>query len=376
VSIEKTKTGAYRVRWREAGRNKARTIGNLRDARLFEADIIRRRRMGELAGLDAGKQTLSDFARERWWPEYVTPNLERSTRLSYAAAWDKYVEPALGGYALREITAPVVGRFLSDLRARGVGAQAIRRVKAILQSCLSRAVEQGLIQGNPAAAVRLPRAQRKASVSTIGPQAVESLRARLDIPGGMRDATLVSVLAYVGLRPGEALALRWSDIGERTVRIERANDDGLIKATKTGHSRSARLMAPVKADLAAWRLASGRPADESFVFGKPTGSPWREHDWRNWRRRTFQPACKALGLDITRPYDLRHAAVSLWLHEGRSVVEVAAWLGHSPAMCLSTYAHVVDELRDAPRIDAEQAIREAREAPVTDRVRFVTEGAR
>ena len=83
-------------------------------------------------------------------------------------------------------------------------------------------------------------------------------------------------------------------------------------------------------------------------------------DWRNWRRRTFQPARQALGLDICRPYDLRHAAASLGLHEGRSVVEVASWLGHSPAMCLSTYAHVVEELRDAPRADADEPIRAAR----------------
>ncbi|HWK18550.1 MAG TPA: hypothetical protein VNR66_13945, partial [Solirubrobacteraceae bacterium] len=91
-----------------------------------------------------------------------------------------------------------------------------------------------------------------------------------------------------------------------------------------------------------------------------SGGLWHEHDWRNWRRRTFQPACKALELDITRPYDLRHAAVSLWLHEGRSAVEVAAWLGHAPSMTHNTYAHVVEELRDSPQISAEEAIRQAR----------------
>jgi integrase len=125
----------------------------------------------------------------------------------------------------------------------------------------------------------------------------------------------VSVLAYVGLRPGEALALRWSDIGLATVLVERANDDGAVKRTKTGRSRSARLMAPVRADLAAWRLAS---ADDALVFPAASGQLWREHDWRNWRKRTFMPAVRALGLDIRRPYDLRHAAASLWLHEGRS----------------------------------------------------------
>jgi integrase len=360
MSLEQTKTGAWRVRWREAGRNRAKTIGSKADARAFEADIVRRQRMGDLASLDAGKQTLNEFARENWWPGYVQPNLERSTRQSYALGWDKHIGPALGGYELRAITPPVVSAHLSNLRAKGVGVQSIRRAKAILQSCLSRAVEQGLIQGNPAAAVKLPRAKRKPSVTAVGPQQVEALRAAT----GMRDATLISVLAYVGLRPGEALALRWSDIRERTILVERSNDDGTAKGTKTGHRRSARLMAPVKADLNAWRLASGRPADSALVFPTATGSMWREHDYRNWRRRIFQPAAEALSLDLSRPYDLRHSAASLWLHEGRSVVEVAAWLGHSPAVCLGTYSHVIEELRDAPSIDAEQAIREARDSDV------------
>ena len=356
MSLERTATGAWRVRWREAGKNRAKVIGTKRDAALFDAEITRRQRMGELATIDSGKVTLEAFARETWWPLYVRPNLARSTRENYAGTWDRHIGPALGGYALREITAPLVRRHLADMRAQGVGAEAVKKAKLVLQSALRFAVEEGLIQGNPAQAVRLPRPEQHPTVSAIGPLDIERLRAQLDL----RSATLASVLAYVGTRPGEALGLRWSDIGERTVTVERSNDDGAIKATKTGRTRSARLMAPVRADLQAWRLASGRPSDDALVFPAASGQPFREHDFRNWRRRTFQPACKALGLDVRRPYDLRHAAASLWLHEGHTVVEVAAWLGHSPTMCLSTYAHVVEELRDAPRIDAEEAIRAAR----------------
>jgi integrase len=355
MSIERTHTGAWRVRWREAGRNRAKVIGTKADARAFEAEIVRRQRMGELAAIGGAKQTLDAFARDTWWPLYVRPNLARSTRQSYAETWDRHISQALGGYPLREITGPLVGRYLSDLRAQGVGPQAARRVKAIVQSCLARAVEQGLIAANPAQSVKLPRAEGKPSVRAVGPSEIETLRARLS----PRDAVLVSVLAYVGLRPGEALALRWSDVGERTVLVERANDDGTLKTTKTGRRRSARLMSPARADLTAWRLASGRPGDDTLIFPNRGGGAWREHDWRNWRRVKFQPAARALG--INRPYDLRHAAASLWLAEGRSVVEVAAWLGHSPTMTLATYAHVIEELRDAPRVDAEEAIRQARD---------------
>jgi integrase len=57
---------------------------------------------------------------------------------------------------------------------------------------------------------------------------------------------------------------------------------------------------------------------------------------------------------------LRHSFASLLLHEGRSVIYVARQLGHGARLTLSTYGHVIDELEDLPRIDAETAIAEAR----------------
>lgn len=59
-----------------------------------------------------------------------------------------------------------------------------------------------------------------------------------------------------------------------------------------------------------------------------------------------------------RPYDLRHAYVSLMIQAGHTVVEVARWAGHSPAVCLSIYAHLFDTVND--RIDPDLAIRRAR----------------
>lgn len=185
MSLERTSTGAWRVRWREAGKNRARVIGSKADAKLFDAEVTRRQRMGDLAALDQSKQTLGTFAEETWWPQHVHPNLERATRESYAWVWDRHISPALGGYPLREITAPVVRRWIDDLIAAGVGSQAVRRAKAVLQSCLSRGVEQGLIQGNPAQSVRPPRIEQKPRVQAIGPGDIERLRAVLS----PRDAT-------------------------------------------------------------------------------------------------------------------------------------------------------------------------------------------
>jgi len=62
-------------------------------------------------------------------------------------------------------------------------------------------------------------------------------------------------------------------------------------------------------------------------------------------------------LGVTEPpYGLRHSYASLRIREGASITELAEELGHSPQMTLNTYAHVIDELRGAPRLPAEQEI--------------------
>jgi hypothetical protein len=186
------------------------------------------------------------------------------------------------------------------------------------------------------------------------------MRSLLLVAGRQRDATLTCVLAYAGLRPGEALALRWSDVRQRTLLIEPALADGELKATKTGQLRAVALLSALKEDLDLWRLASPHAGDDDLLFARRDGRPWRDHDWRNRRRGVFEPIAQAAGLTGARPYDLRHSFVSLLIHEGRSVVEVAAQAGHSPTMTLSTYAHVIAELEGAERISADEQIRRAR----------------
>lgn len=76
-----------------------------------------------------------------------------------------------------------------------------------------------------------------------------------------------------------------------------------------------------------------------------------------FRRRGWSTARRRAGLDaVPRPYDLRHSFASLLLAEGRTVHYVAAQLGHSPALTLSTYGHLIAQYADAGPIDAEQEI--------------------
>ena len=232
----------------------------------------------------------------------------------------------------------------------------------MLQSMLRVAVEWERIASNPVKATRKPRVAVQRAVRPLPPAVVERLRAWLTAHRGARDSTLVSVLAYAGLRPQEALALRWGNVRERTLLVEEAVAYGQLKGQKTGRPpRTVRLLQPVRQDLAEWRLVADVPDDDVFLFPGAGGNPWHLHDWQNWRRRNFGAAARAVDLSGVVPYDLRHSFASLLIHEGRlSVVEIAAQLGHSPTMTLNTYGHVIAELAEAERVSAEELIRRAR----------------
>jgi integrase len=169
------------------------------------------------------------------------------------------------------------------------------------------------------------------------------------------------LLAYAGLRPQEALALRWEDVRERTLLVEKAADgQGGVKPTKTGQSRTVRLLAPLADDLAEWRRSLDHADDDALLFPNGSGGIWNDPAWQTWHRDAWVPACRAVGLEGARPYDLRHSFVSLLIHEGRSVVEVARQAGHSPTMTLDVYAHVFDEFDVAEGVSAEDQIGQAR----------------
>ena len=284
MSVEKvTRAGGevvWRVRWRQHGRNRARTFSTRRDARDFDAEVRRQRRAGSLPALDAGTETLGDYVTGTW-----AASLAAKTRLHYASLYDYHLRPYLGSIALREITPEVIGRWQADRLASGAGPVAIRHAMDLLGSILEHAFVGGHLSANPARRVKKAGSPRREEVQPLAPGTIEAMRVALDA----RDATLVSILAYAGLRPGEALGLRWGDVREQTLLIRRAISLGEEADTKTRQHRTVRLLAPLAADLRAWRMAAGRPDDCELVFPGKEAQPWTQAVSRGAGGRSTEP---------------------------------------------------------------------------------------
>jgi integrase len=350
--------GKWVDRWREGGRHRQRTFDRRGDRDAFRRERIRRQQLGGLVVLEEGDVTLAEFM-EDYWRLHAIPNLEPATRATYRQQWAKHILPRLGEHELRAINPRLINRQLvAPMRVAGAGDPTIIKTLGVLQSVLAYAVVDGRISENSVRKVTKPRQAVGRRVAPVPPELVERLRARL----GARDAMIVAVLAYAGLRPQELLALMWEDVDDGRIAVRRKNVDGtLYPYTKTRQDRTVDLLAPLATDFAEWALASGRRS--GLVMPRTDGEPWTRSDWGNWRRRVYQPNARAVGLTSPVPYDLRGSWVSLLAWEGKTLLEVARQAGHSVAVCDRHYAGIF-EAGPPKRTSAAAAIRAAREPGV------------
>jgi integrase len=113
----------------------------------------------------------------------------------------------------------------------------------VLQSIMRKAILDEQIEYNPVAVVRKPKQRRKREPLKIPPETVELIRSKLN----MRDATLVSVLAYTGVRPeSERVTLTWDKIGDQTICIvhQTAGTAGGRPSRVEGAGRTCRARVP------------------------------------------------------------------------------------------------------------------------------------
>ena len=187
-------------------------------------------------------------------------------------------------------------------------------------------------------------------------------RLRAQMPT-IRDVVLLGLLAYAGLRPGEAIALTWGSVG-RVLVIDRSYSDAELKLTKTNRRRTVEVVAPLADNLALHRSV-GAGADD-LVCPSEVGGPL---DLSNWRTRVWDLGRERAGVRAV-PYDGRHTFASLLIHEGRPLPYVTAAMGHASAVTtLNHCAHVFDEARLAPAESMVGAIRAARAQIEAERLR-------
>jgi len=352
---------AYEVVWREsAGRQRCETFWTRREAEARDREIRDLRDRSRHDAIDAGSETLRD-ATERWWTDHVESSVSQNTAMVYASAVDKHLLPRLGSVPIRDIHPSEVVALQHALREDGIGAAMTQKTLMVLSGIMRHSQLLGRIPSNPVGPVRIKQARRKRAIRPLAPETIEQMRALVLVHDRVREAALLSLLAYAGLRPGEAFALRWDCVGDRALIIEHGRADGSLKATKTDRIRTVGLLPPVIEDLDAWRDAAPSSGAAGLLFPRRDGHVLRDADYQNWRRRQFGPVATEAGAVEATPYTLRHSFASLLVQAGWNALEISHEMGNSPEVVQRRdYSHVFRGFARGERIDPESLILAAR----------------
>ena len=301
-------------------------------------------------GLVATEQsiTLSELV-QRWHDDVLRHQIQESARSNYLSIAKSHLLPSLGKKKLADLTPVHVDHLLAQKLESGLAPSTVRRVRAVLSQALDQAMRWGYVNRNVAALSRSPKVPRGEG-RTMSP---EQARDFLDVLRGHRNEALYALMLSTGLRRGEALGLKWTDLDEaegvlRVTRQLRRADAGLVVVdTKTALSRRGVNLAPPMIELLRARRtvqrvefeALGRVcADSDFIFTTSTGKPL---DPRNLLRE-FKGLCMKAGLGDWHVHELRHSAASLMLAQGVPLQVVSRVLGHaSIRMTADVYGHVL-----------------------------------
>ena len=350
---------AFEVLWRAPdGKQRCETFWTRAEALARDREIKDLRKRGRYDAVNAGTESLRE-AVDRWWSDHVESSVSVNTAKSYATCLDRHLLPRLGDLPIRDIKPAQVVGLQRDLRDDGVGAAISQKTLMVLSGVMRHSQLLGRIPSNPVQPVKIRQATRQRAIRPLSPGLVEQMRSQAIARGWARDAVLLCTLAYAGLRPGEALALRWDCVGHNTLLIEHGRADGELKATKTGRVRTVRLVAPLADDLTTWRnSATDR---DGLVFPRADGDVFRDADYANWRGRRFEPVASAVGIQGATPYTLRHSFASLLVQAGWNALEISAEMGNSPEVVQRDYSHIFKEFARGERIEPEVVIRQARD---------------
>jgi integrase len=275
-------------------------------------------------------------------------HLKPKTLAGYESLLRTQIRPRWGAVPLVSVTNADVVAWVASMRSAGLSASRVRQAYHLLSTMLDATVRDRRLASNPAAGVDLPRLPRKERRYLDHGQVAALAQAC----GTYRP--LVLVLAYCGLRWGEAAALRVRRVDTMRARLEITESvtevagRAVFGPPKTHQTRSVPVPGFLRDMLTEY--VAGLDAD-ALVFSAPRGGVLRVG---NFRRQCFDGAARRVGLDGLVPHELRHTAASLAIASGASVKGVQLMLGHASAtLTLDRYGHLFGDELDAvaDRID-------------------------
>jgi len=355
--------GVLNMGW-ENGRRKRRsyygkTAGEVRD-QLLKA------RSDHSRGLPIAieRQTVAQYL-DHWLEHTLKAKAKPRSHESFSTITRLHIKPSLGRIQLHKLAPQQIQKLLDEKSKAGLSPQTVTNIRTVLRSALSQAMKWNLVSRNSAALVDAPRILHK----RIEPLDPAHARRLLETARGGRFEAVYTVALTLGMRRGEVLGLRWSDVDfeGRAIRVNQSvqrlrtspgdTKKSELRATETKTDGSRRTIALPDSVVRALRAHRARQAqdrlaaglswkDQDLVFTNRTGRPIEPI----LLHRDYKALLKMAELPTTlRFHDLRHSAASLLLAQGVHPRAIMELLGHSSiTVTMNVYGHVMPAMmRDA-----------------------------
>ncbi|WP_433578539.1 tyrosine-type recombinase/integrase [Nocardia brasiliensis] len=276
--------------------------------------------------------TVGDYM-DYYLQEAAPKKLRPSTIELYKGIVRLYVKPLFDSQSLTHLTVTSLQRTMDEQLARGMSVSRATHVKTVLMSMLTNAMREDIVVRNVARLVSIGQYEPK----SFRPWSVDEVRKFLSAVRSERLYAVFLMLALYGMREGEVLGLRWSDIDwdrgvirlrQQLLYVRNELRTGPLKTKRS--KRNLPLLAPVLRALIDYRNTAARlgiePADDwDLVFRTETGQPLGARTFAT----IFHRLAKCAGLRRTRLHGFRHSAATILKNLGVPDKDIQTILGHA-----------------------------------------------
>lgn len=300
-----------------------------------------------------------------WYKNISKPGLRQTTQQFYEQLIYNHLIPSVGDIALNKLKQDDLQRCFNNMKRYGRRAhtekkgtemadRSVRSCYAVCKMALDMAVKEHLLRKNPAAGCKLPpRHEKEMKILTWEEIHRFLVQAKEE---GMYELFLLELTT--GMRRGELLALKWSDLDPVTgkLRIDKqiypVGGKLVVSEPKTKAANRTIILPPTMVELlliyqqgifSEWmfpsRIKPEQPIDPGYV------------------RKRLQVILERAGCKRVRFHDLRHTFSTMSLEQGMDVKTLSTIIGHaSSSITLNIYAHVTDEMRQKAAENIDQGI--------------------